>query len=189
MRKIILNLAVSLDGFIEGPGGEYDWCFTDQDYGMTDFFGDVDTLFLGRKSYELLISAEENPFPGVKKFVFSDTLAEVQHGEVEMISKANFKAAVNELVNQEGGNIWLFGGASLINSFMQEQLISEYILSVHPVILGGGKPLFQPLSQRTELMHTDTITYPGGLVQLKYIPKPQFDYSMLDDIYTRSNAF
>lgn len=53
MRKIILNLAVSLDGFIEGPNGEYDWCFTDQDYGFTDFMKRIDTIFYGRKSWEL----------------------------------------------------------------------------------------------------------------------------------------
>ena len=54
MRKIILNLAVSLDGFIEGPNGEYDWCFIDQDYGMTDFMDSTDAIFFGRKSYELV---------------------------------------------------------------------------------------------------------------------------------------
>lgn len=53
MKKIILSLAVSLDGFIEGPKGEYDWCFTDQDYGMSEFFKRIDSLFIGRRSYEL----------------------------------------------------------------------------------------------------------------------------------------
>jgi dihydrofolate reductase len=188
MRKVILNLAVSLDGYIEGPDGEYDWCFTDQDYGMSDFFAGIDTIFLGRKSYELLISAEENPFPGIKKYVFSDTLPEVQHEEIEIIGKANFKTTVTELVNQEGGHIWLFGGAELVSSFIAEKLISDFTLSIHPVILGGGKPLFQSLSERTELMHIDTITYPSGLVQLKYMLKPNFDYGLLEDNYVRSNA-
>ena len=53
MRKVILGLAVSLDGFIEGPNGEYDWCFSDQDYGLSDFFSRVDSVFIGRKSYEM----------------------------------------------------------------------------------------------------------------------------------------
>jgi dihydrofolate reductase len=53
MRKVILGLAVNLDGFIEGPGGEYDWCLTDQDYGFSDFFKRVDTTFIGRKTYEM----------------------------------------------------------------------------------------------------------------------------------------
>lgn len=189
MRKVILNLAVSLDGYIEGPNGEYDWCFTDQDYGMSDFFGSVDAIFLGRKSYELLISADEHAFPGLKKYVFSDTLPPVQHDDIEMVPKADFETTVKELVSREGGNIWLFGGAGLISSFLNAGLISDYILSVHPVILGGGKPLFQQLNQRTELMHTDTITYPGGLVQLKYINKPQFNYDLLHDEYKRSNVY
>lgn len=55
MRKVILNLAVSLDGFIEGPNGEFDWCFTDQDYGMTDFMNRIDVIFIERKSYELVL--------------------------------------------------------------------------------------------------------------------------------------
>jgi dihydrofolate reductase len=54
MRKIILQVAISLDGNIEGPDGEFDWCFTDQDYGMVDFLKRVDAMFIGRKSYELL---------------------------------------------------------------------------------------------------------------------------------------
>ncbi len=64
MRKIILQLAVSLDGFIEGPNGEYDWCFTDQDYGMTDFLKGIDSLFIGRKSYELFFQLGADALPG-----------------------------------------------------------------------------------------------------------------------------
>jgi dihydrofolate reductase len=189
MRKVILNVAVSLDGYIEGPNGEYDWCFNDQDYGLTEFFGEVDALFLGRKSYETLISAEENPFPGVKKYVFSDTLAPIQHEEIEIVSKAGFQQAVTEIMNMEGGNIWLFGGASLVSSFQNAGLITDYMLSVHPVILGEGKPLFQHISQRTELLHTGTQTYSSGLVQLHYTFKPRFDYDLLKDSYKRSKAF
>ena len=53
MRKVILDVAVSLDGYIEGPNGEYDWCFTDQDYGLTDFYNSIDSIFYGRKSWEM----------------------------------------------------------------------------------------------------------------------------------------
>lgn len=63
MRKILLNLAVSLDSFIEGPKGEFDWCFTDQDYGMTGFLERIDAIFMGRKSYELFEQMDKNPFP------------------------------------------------------------------------------------------------------------------------------
>ena len=85
MRKIVLQLAVSLDGYIEGPNGEFDWCFTDQDYGMSAFFKRIDSTFMGRKSYELVLAMEsEAPpgFPKMKEYVFSNTLDKVKEGVV-----------------------------------------------------------------------------------------------------------
>ena len=78
--KISVYIAVSLDGFIEGPSGEYDWCFSDQDYGMSEFFKQVDAIFMGRKSYELVQSMpdqENTGFPKMKTYVFSKTLNKV----------------------------------------------------------------------------------------------------------------
>ncbi len=85
MRKIILQLAVSLDGYIEGPNGEFDWCFTDQDYGMSAFFKRIDSTFMGRKTYELVQSMQDEAptgFPKMKEYVFSNTLTEVKEGVV-----------------------------------------------------------------------------------------------------------
>ncbi len=70
MRKIILNVAVSLDGLIEGPAGEYDWCFTDQDYGMTAFLDQTDAIFFGRKSYEVFKKHDEGIWPDKKDMSF-----------------------------------------------------------------------------------------------------------------------
>ncbi|MEI9944712.1 MAG: hypothetical protein WDN26_10885 [Chitinophagaceae bacterium] len=67
MRKIILQLAVSLDSFIEGPNGEFDWCFTDDDYGMTDFLNRIDAIFIGRKSYEVALTMGGSTPPGFQK--------------------------------------------------------------------------------------------------------------------------
>lgn len=67
MRKIILNVAVTLDGYIEGANGEYDWCLTDQDYGMTQFMESIDTVLFGRKSYDLMLQYEKNPYPAHTK--------------------------------------------------------------------------------------------------------------------------
>lgn len=188
MRKVILNLAVSLDGYIEGPNGEYEWCFTDQDYGMSDFFSDVDIIFIGRKSYELIAGLEEQSFPGMKIYVFSDTLTtSLDTPNVYFVRSTNFAEEVNAITAQPGGNIWLFGGASLLSSFLEYKLISEFWLSVHPVVLGGGKPLFQNAKQRMDLLLTDTQTYSTGLVQLKYVPKPTFDYSILKEDFTDSS--
>jgi dihydrofolate reductase len=175
MRKVVLNLAVSLDGFIEGPNGEYDWCLTDQDYGMTAFFGRTDTMFIGRKSYEMIAGAEDEYFPTINKiYVFSDTLNTVEHHKVEVITSADFDSKVASILNDDGADIWLFGGAGLTAAMLAKRLVSGMLLSVHPIILGGGKPLFQNIQNRVELLLEDTQTYDTGLVQLKYILKPIF---------------
>jgi dihydrofolate reductase len=113
MRKIILNLAVSLDGYIEGPNGEYDWCLDDQDYGLTDFYNTIDAIFIGRKSYEL-ISNEPNMFADKRIYVFSDTLSGDQPANVEIIAKQNYIERIHEIRSGPGLNIWLFGGAGLV---------------------------------------------------------------------------
>jgi dihydrofolate reductase len=168
MRKIILQVAVSLDGFIEGPNGEIDWCFTDQDYGMKDFFKQIDTLFMGRKTYELMLTMGDDAtsgFPKLKQYVFSTTLNEVQEG---IIVGDDLESEVEKIRNEQGKDIWLFGGGNLTTSFMNLKLVVELWLAVHPVILGGGKPLFDNLKERIVLKHLDTKTYSTGLVFLKY---------------------
>ena len=77
MSNVLLNLAISLDGFIEGPNGEFDWCFTDQDYGMTAFLARCDAIIFGRKSYELLLQYDADPYPDKMKYVFSNTIGSV----------------------------------------------------------------------------------------------------------------
>ncbi len=169
MRKLILGLAVSLDGFIEGPNGEYDWCFTDQDYGLNEFFKDIDAVFIGRKSYEMKLNMGDEAmagFPKFKEYVFSTTLTTVNDG-AELI-KGDLFNEVTRIKNEPGKNIWLWGGASLTHSLMQHRLVDEFWLSVHPVLLGSGKPLFQKLQDRTWLTLIDTKTYETGLVSLKY---------------------
>lgn len=172
MRKIILQLAVSLDNFIEGPNAEIDWCFTDQDYGMNDFFERIDSLFIGRKSYELIQSMGEDAMPGfpkLKEYVFSNTLSEVQPDAI--IVKGNIVDEIKKIKSLPGKDIWLFGGASLISELMNANLVDEIILAVHPVLLGSGKPLFENLRERINLKHVHTTTYNSGLIMLSYAPR------------------
>ncbi|GAB3995522.1 dihydrofolate reductase family protein [Spirosoma daeguense] len=170
MRNVILCLAVSLDGYIEGPNGEYDWCMTDQDYGMNAFLERIDAILIGRKSYDLLNDvseqASEYSFPQFKKYVFSNTLTEVGDG-AELIN-GDWKAKVIELKEQPGKDFWLYGGADLTTSFMNEGLVDELVLAVHPIILGAGKPLFQHIKDRVKLTLIDSQTYSTGLVSLTY---------------------
>src|SRR3989337_3482218 len=118
MRRVILGLAVSLDGFIEGPNGEYDWCFTDQDYGLGEFFKRIDSIFIGRKSYEMSLGMEEgiSGFPKFKEYVFSTTLNSVKEG-VTLVN-GNIYDEVTKIKNEPGKDIWLFGGAELTASLM-----------------------------------------------------------------------
>lgn len=179
MRKIILNLAMSLDGYIEGPNGEYDWCFADQDYGMTEFLGNTDAIFLGRKSYETLMAAYPEMFAALKMYVFSDTLTHVE-GNNEIITNADFQQRIAEIRHQPGANIWLYGGAELVSAFITHNQINELMLSVHPTILGAGKPLFTDIKERTDLVLLKSEQFSSGLIQLTYALKPKFDMSMLD---------
>lgn len=177
MRKIILNLAVSLDNYIEGPKGEYDWCFTDQDYGLNDFFNGVDTIIYGRKSYELFGSYSPSPEASeteiqlmnkmmkMKKYVFSTSLASAEGAE---IIKGDVAEEVKKIKKLPGKDIFLFGGASLIASFENLDLIDEYQLAVHPVILGAGLPLFKSITERKYLKLKDTKVFSTGLVILSY---------------------
>ena len=171
MRKIILNVAVSLDGFIEGSNGEYDWCFTDQDYGMEAFTASTDAIFIGRKSYAL-IAGENNPYFDKKLYIFSDTLAGVE-GNAEIIRTKDFVDRIEQVRHEDGKDIWLFGGASLVSAFTQHNYIYEMLLSVHPIILGSGKQLFENLSDRIHLTLLNTEVFSSGLVQLRYTIKPK----------------
>src|SRR5690606_8432347 len=130
MRKVILGLAVTLDGYIEGPNGEYDWCFTDQDYGLTEFFSRIDAVLIGRKSYEVAqeYAAATNGqlapgMPPATTYVFSMTLEKVKDGEVSV--RENIGAEVRKIKEQPGKDIWLYGGASLTDALMREGLVKS----------------------------------------------------------------
>lgn len=163
MRKLILGLAVSLDGYIEGPNGEYDWCFTDQDYGLKDFFNRIDSVFIGRKSYEM---AGTGVFPQATCYVFSNTLEKVKKG-VHLV-KGDIAGRVKEIKSAPGKDIWLFGGASLTHSLLAAGLVDILWLSVHPLLLGKGKLLFQQFDNCIPLKLIGNKTYETGLVSLEY---------------------
>ncbi|MBA2745084.1 MAG: dihydrofolate reductase [Flavisolibacter sp.] len=169
MRKLILQVAVSLDGYIEGPNGEYDWCLTDQDYGMKAFLQRVDSMFIGRKSYELTQKMDASamaPFAHLATYVFSTTLSEVKQGDV--LIKENIASEVKRIKLEPGKDIWLFGGASLTTSLLKANLVNEISLAVHPLVLGAGKMLFSDIPERMPLQLVDTKSYSSGLVSLTY---------------------
>ena len=181
MRKIILDLAVTLDGFIEGPNGEIDWLAGDEntDFGdiLTDILAGIDTIFYGRISYDLWgnyrpegnVSDKLNKAYDLqhskKKYVFSTTKASDDNATV---IHSNVQGSVLEIKQQPGENIWLYGGANLITTFANLDLIDVYRLSVFPVILGAGKPLFHNIQKRIGLQLRESKTSSSGVIQLIY---------------------
>lgn len=177
-RRIILDLAVTLDGFIEGKSGEVDWCIMDPDMGFPDFLKRIDTVLYGRKSYDLwgqYIPADEAPesekeiwdlVHSKKKYVFSRTQKE--SGRQATYIKDNISEMIDQLKNEPGRDIWLYGGASLITTFINLKLVDELRLSIHPVVLGDGTPLFTDLKQRLNLKLVDSKVFASGVVQVVY---------------------
>ncbi|WP_147534635.1 dihydrofolate reductase family protein [Bacillus marasmi] len=177
-RKIILDLAVTLDGFIEGKNGEVDWCIMDSEMGFIHFLNEIDTILYGRKSYDLwgqysptidVSDTEKQLWEAVhskQKYVFSKT--QTGTGKQAIFIRDHIYEEVMKLKNKPGKDIWLYGGASLITSFINMGLVDEFRLSIHPVILGQGKPLFADLQDRTNLNLVHTKSYSSGVVQLIY---------------------
>ena len=177
-RRIILDLAITLDGFIEGKNGEVDWCVMDPDMGFTQFLNEIDTILYGRKSYDLwgqYIPKEEDSeeekeigklVHSKEKYVFSRTQTNTDNQAIFI--NENILEEVNKLKNQPGKDIWLYGGSSLITTFINSGLVDEFRLSVHPVVLGEGKPLFVDIKQRMNLNLVHIRNFSSGVVQLIY---------------------
>ncbi|MGE7602968.1 dihydrofolate reductase family protein [Peribacillus sp. NPDC097675] len=177
-RRIILDLAVTLDGFIEGKNGEVDWCIMDSEMGFINFLNQIDTILYGRKSYDLWgqytskIEDTDNEkeiwelVHSKEKYVFSRKQKSTDTKTIFV--NENIPEEVNKLKNKPGRDIWLYGGASLITNFINLGLVDEFRLSVHPVILGEGKPLFIDIKQRLNMKLINTRTFSSGVVQLIY---------------------
>jgi dihydrofolate reductase len=167
MRKVVLFIASSLDGYIARPSGDIDWLFTDQDYGYSEFFASVDTVLLGRKTYEQVLTFGEYPYQGVKSYVFTKNPLFQAEKNVELVTE-DTKKFVDNLRQADGKNIWLVGGSQLTYDFMNNNLVDELIVSIHPIVLGEGIPLFANQTTTQSLNLTKCQTYSSGLVQLSY---------------------
>ena len=180
MKKVILNLAVTLDGFIEGPNGEVDWCILEDDMDFEGFVSDIDTIFYGKVSYDVwgrynpddyTSEADKQLWKEVhskKKYVFS---SQQRNDDNATFISNNIVSKVNEIKQEGGKDIWLYGGASLIKTFIENNLVDIYMISVHPIVLGNGKPLFEDMKERLNLDLIKTNTYVSGVVQLIYQQK------------------
>lgn len=167
MRRVKLFIACSLDGFIARVDGAVDWLFTDDDYGYHAFYDSIDTTLMGNKTYEQVSAFGEFPYREKHNYVFTRQTDLPSTQWVSYISE-DMVAFTQYLKEEKGKDIWLIGGGAIINILYQAGLIDEYILAIHPVILGNGIPLFPGPIGEQKLRLLDTKTYPNGLVQLYY---------------------
>lgn len=161
MRKLVLNAAVSLDGKIEGPLGEYDWCFTDQDYGMDAFLKRTDEIIMGRKSFDM---GGKDYLPERKHYVVTNR--DLPEGAERIDGDIGKK--ISALKSRPGKDIFLFGGAELVIQCIELELLDEMSLAIHPLVLGPGKPLFSGINKRYRLRLENVQPFDTGLLIAVY---------------------
>lgn len=169
MSKLLrYQVAVSLDGFIAGPNGEYDWIVMDPSIDFTALYNEFDTAVMGRKTYELLTAqGGHGAMPGLDVVVFSRTLPAAAYPGVRIFNDDPGEI-VAALKAESGRDIWLFGGGVLFRSLLDAGLVDTVEVAVMPVLLGAGIPLLQP-GAATELVLADQKTLPAsGIVMLAY---------------------
>lgn len=167
MRRIRYQVAMSLDGYIAGPKGEYDWIVTDPEIDFAALFAQFDTALIGRKTFESMGSAGIDMMAGMKLFVFSRTLRQSDYPQVTIVAEEP-SAMLTALKAETGTDIWLFGGGSLFRSLLDTGLVDTVEVAVEPVLLGEGTPLLPPPSKQTKLKLTGHKVYKTGIVSLQY---------------------
>jgi len=171
VTEIIYYVAASLDGYIATPDGGIEWLSPfegkGEDYGYAAFYASVDAVLLGRRTYDQCLTFGEWPYPGKPCWVFSRRRMKITAPGVTLTDQDPVQV-VNELKAKKLRRAWLVGGGRLAGSFRKRGLISEYVVSVIPVILGAGVPMFVSGGAHEALKLVETTPYPSGVVQLRY---------------------
>ncbi|WP_366248449.1 dihydrofolate reductase family protein [Terribacillus aidingensis] len=168
-RNLILFIAASLDGYIATKEDSLDWLFAvegEGDNGYSEFYETVDTVIMGKKTYDWVIdNIEEFPYQNKACYVF--TRSDIKDTEHVQFVQGDIARFTNQLKQQDGRNIWIVGGGELLSSFIEEQLIDEMILTIAPVVIGNGIPLFKEGHNQIEFTLKRTRTF-NQFVELHY---------------------
>ena len=170
-RRVVVFIATSLDGYIARPNGDVDWLFTDQDYGYSEFIAGVDTIIMGRKSYQTIVDLGEWPYAAMNVYVYTRRPTHPDDPRVTFTSVPPVEL-VEELRKWPGRDIWVLGGGELIGVFLDAGLIEDATIAVHPVFLGDGIPLIPRGTRTTWLNLVGQKWYENGLVILSYTVRP-----------------
>ena len=169
MRRLRYQVACSLDGYIAGPHGEFDWITMDPDIDFTALFAQCDTVVMGRKTFlTTLQHGGDGAMPGLDVVVFSRTLRAVDHPAVSIVN-SDPADTVRSLTAKAGKDIWLYGGGELFRTLLEAGLVDTVEPAVVPVLLGGGIPMLPPPVARTKLSLSGHRLYPkSGIMLLEY---------------------
>jgi len=177
MRKIILYIAASIDGYIARTDGNVDW-LDDPDYlvegggdmGYGAFYGSIDTTLMGNATYQKVLGFDVPfPYPAKKNYVFSRSEME-NDDNVEYVS-GDIVVFTKQLKTQPGKDIWLIGGGQINTIFIENGLIDQIILTIVPITLGNGIPMFQKGKMETKFALEKSQTFQNGMVQLTFNKK------------------
>lgn len=152
MRKVTFGVANSLDNFIAREDAAVDWLVWDDEVAAitAEFWKTIDTVVMGRKTYEVMLKSGTTSYPGVKNYVFSRTLKESPDGKVEII-ETDAAEFIRDLKTGPGKGICVSGGGELAKSLFEARLVDEIGLNIQPVLLGSGIPLFYEMSRQIDL--------------------------------------
>ena len=169
IRRVILGVGISLDGYIARPDGSVDFLFMPKDYSMGPFFKTIDTCLMGRKTYEVGVKMSGGKFDnyGMACYVFSRTLSPGERDGVIFTADPP-KKVVDSIRKRSGQHIWLMGGGELARDFLKEDLVDELYLGVVPTLIGAGVPLFPSGFPERKFSLLENKTYSQGLIALKY---------------------
>jgi len=167
MRRLRYHVAASLDGYIAGPDGEFDWIPRDPDIDFGALFNEFDTFLMGRKTYEIVVASGMS-FPWAETYVFSRTLKQRDHPKVKIVADQP-EELIEGLKSKRGKDIWLFGGGDLFRSLAEVKLVDSVEIAIVPVLLGGGLPLLPPPANRIPLaFEKQALFEKSGIVWLTY---------------------
>lgn len=169
MRRLRYQVAASLDGYIAGPNGEFDWIVMDPDIDFAALFAQFDTAVMGRKTFlATLQQGESGAMPGLDVVVFSRTLRPADHPAVSVVDSDPVEH-VRSLKARPGKDIWLYGGGELFRTLLEAGLVDTVEPAVVPVLLGAGIPMLPSPASRTKLSLSGHRLYPkSGIVLLEY---------------------
>jgi dihydrofolate reductase len=169
MRHVTFGVANSLDNFIARKGHEVDWLLWGEEVAAVtaEFWKTIDTVVMGRKTYEVARKSGTTSYPGVKNYVFSRTMRESPDEKVEIVSE-DAAAFVRKLKKRKGKGICVMGGGELAQSLFEADLIDEVGLNIHPVLLGSGIPLFLPMQRQVDLELVECKPFKNGCVFVRY---------------------